>query len=211
MVNQSSKVQAVFDAALSDFDQVVVLLPDQDVDEVKISRAIRSLAVPEHADVTLMTLVNDPESELAAKRRLATISALVRDPWFKVSVQVVWSKSWVKSTRKVVKPGDLIVCPAELTIPVGLSGRKSLAVALSTALNLPVYVLKGYFTDRHFDWTPFLWKIPVWVLCLTILVGFFRLEVQIDLLTQGWPNYILMIIITLLEIGLISLAASIAL
>ena len=80
--------------------RLVVLVPNQDVDAIRFSRAIRSISVPETTDVLLVTAVNSVEAELAARRRLATIASQVRDIDFKVEVRIVWNGSWIAPQKR---------------------------------------------------------------------------------------------------------------
>ena len=75
--------------------RLVVIVPDQDLDVVSFSRTIHVLASPGVTDVLLMTVVHNFDSEMASRRRLATIGTLVRDFGYEVEAIAYWGRSWV--------------------------------------------------------------------------------------------------------------------
>jgi hypothetical protein len=155
-------------------------------------------------------LVNQVDAELAGERQLATLSSLVNDPRIKVQTAIAWDRSWEKSLRKMLLAGDLIVCPAETTIKQGFKKQETLSAALSRSLAFPVYILHGFFPEK----TPsgrLSWKrLPFWVLCVTIFVGFFEFEAVSDLVDKGWPGQVLTVILVLIEFAFIYVWASLA-
>jgi hypothetical protein len=181
--------------------RLVVLLPAQDLDGVKISRAIWSLASPRRLEVLLLTIVKDLESELSSKRDLATIGALIREPNVKVNSLVVHEKSWVKAVSRVIRPGDVIVCPAELTAAERGGKRIAMDTALINALNAPVFVVKGFYHEPpHPSFWRFLRPLPYWIVLIAIFAGFTELEMKSDLLTKGWSGQVIFSLIVIVEI-----------
>ena len=181
--------------------RLVVLLPVQELEGAKISRAIWSLASPRRLDVLLISIVNDLESELSSKRDLATIGALIQEPNVKVNSLVVYEKSWIKAAAQVVHPGDVIVCPAELTVPEKRGRRMALDTALINALNNPVFVIKGFYHENqhHSSWH-FLRHLPYWIVLIAIFAGFTELEIRADLITRGLTGQIIISLIVIIEI-----------
>jgi hypothetical protein len=185
--------------------RLVVLVPDQDVDAIRFSRAIRSAAVPEIADVLLVTAVNSVESELAARRRLATIASQVRDFDFKVEVRIAWNGSWITAAREVTTAGDQIACPPEMTVRAGLRKRQPLDAAIASRLGLPVIPLPGFFQNSRPGFTQVLQQIGYWAVILAIVAGFFVLESDASQAAQGWIGQALVVVLMIFELGVIYL------
>ena len=197
-------------AAIREFRRLVVVIPEQVTDQVQFSRAVRNLALPGQKTVVLVMLVSDADDELAEQRQLATLSSLVNDSRIKVQTAIAWGRSWRKSLRQMMQAGDLIVCPAETTIPRGLRKHEPLSAALSRSLAIPVYLLHGFFPEsrpgRWVGWK----KLPFWMMIIAIFAGFFEFEVVSDLVDKGWPGQVLTIILVLIEFGFIYVWASLA-
>jgi hypothetical protein len=185
--------------------RLVVLVPDQDVDAIRFSRAIRSIAVPETADVLLVTAVNSVESELASRRRLATIASQVRDFDFKVEVHIVWNRSWIAAAREVTAAGDHIACPPEMTVRAGLRKRQQLDAAIASRLEMPVIPLPGFFQNGRPGLTQVLLHIGYWAVIAAIVAGFFVLESDASQVAQGWIGQVVVILLMIFELGAIYL------
>lgn len=190
-------------------NRIVVLLPNEDVNEVKISRAIRSMALQESANVLLVSLARNSEAELPARRRLATILSLVRSPQITVTAQIPVGRSWIIAIEKVAKAGDRIVCPAEVDVPTGFNRSDRLPAVLSRELDLPVITLTGFYPEKTNSWIPILKRALFWIVTLTIFIGFFKLEIDVDLLAKGWMSQFILVVLILLEAGVIYMWSSI--
>ena len=185
--------------------RLVVLVPNQDVDVIRFSRAIRSVAVPEISDVLLVTAVKSVEAELASRRRLTTIASQVRDFDFKVEVRIVWNGSWIAATREVVAEGDHIACPPEMTVRAGLRKRQPLDAAIARRLNLPVVPLPGFFQNGRPGLTHALLQIGYWAVIAAIVAGFFVLESDASQAALGWIGQVIVIVLMVFELGAIYL------
>ena len=196
--------------ALREFRRLVVVIPDQVTDQVQFSRAVRNLALPGLKTVVLVMLVNEADAELAGQRQLATLSSLVNDPRIKVQTAIAWDRSWEKSLRKMLLAGDLIVCPAETILSQSFKKPETLSAALSRSLAFPVYILHGFFPEKHASGRTSWKKLPFWVLIVAIFVGFFEFEAVSDLVDKGWPGQVLTVILVLIEFVFIYFLASLA-
>ncbi len=181
--------------------RLVVLVPDQDVDAIRFSRAIRSVLLPETTHVVLITAVNSVEAELAARRRLATISSQVSDFYLYVEVRIVWNRSWIAAARQVAGESDLVACPPELTVHTGLRQRQALDAAINSRLGLHVRPLPGFFTDDHASLPHALRRIGYWAVILGIVAGFFVLESDAIQSSQGWIGQVIVVVLMFFELG----------
>jgi len=190
--------------------RLIVLVPDQDVDEVKFSRSVRSLVPPDVRAFLLIALVNSSDTELAVRRRLATLAALMKGPLIKVDAQIFWDKSWIKAMGRVVKTGDAIICPTERFLSSGIGKKKPLSYCLHDALHVPVYVLSGFFPEEPRKWLQPLKQTLYWAILLAIFAGFFIFETKIDIMPDKVMGQISGSMAMVIEIILIYLWTAIA-
>ncbi len=201
MALPTSKKLLPNDGGRSAAHRLVVLVPDQDVDAIRFSRAVRSVLLPETLHVVLVTAVNSVEAELAARRRLAGISSQVSDFYLYVEVRIVWNRSWIAAVRQVAGEGDLVACPPELTVRTGFNKRQPLDAAIASRLGLPVRPLPGFFTDEHTGFTHALRPIGYWTVILGIVAGFFVLESDAIQSSQGWIGQVSVVVLMFFELG----------
>ena len=185
----------------SKMNRLIVLIPDQDVDEVKISRKILSQAFSRRLDIVLVTLVYNAENEYMARRRLATMMTLLRGPQLKVETKVSLGHSWVKVVDQLIQNRDMIFCPAELTELSFLGTRKPLEEILKRGLNLPIVTYAGLYHDTHINWLNFIYHAGQWIILSAILLLFLIFEIDLNLFVMGWKGQILAFIIVIIEIG----------
>jgi hypothetical protein len=190
--------------------RMVVLIPSQITDEAKISRYLFNLAAKSNSDVILLTLVSNYEEEYSEKMRLATINALVSNPHFNVEHQIIWGNSWIKAVKEVIRPGDLILCPKELTIPVKLFWQEPLSIRILKSINVPLLTYSGFFDLTRISPLVLFKKAIYWVGLLVVLVGFFWIESEVDISRAGWQSNFVLFIIVLAEIAAIYFWSSIA-
>jgi hypothetical protein len=191
------------DTPLPPAERLVVLVPDSDVDEAELASRILSLAAPRWLQVLFVGAGPGPEAELLARRRLSLLAAMTRDDRTSVETRLEPDGDWLRAVHRVWRPGDLIVCHAEQVLS-GLSGRpKSLANAIVSALNTPVYVLSGFYPRQASEWSPRLARFLSWLPPLAILVVFFMLQVRIAQGTTGWVQTALLCLSVVVECGLI--------
>lgn len=189
--------------------RLVVLVPNPDVDEIKFSWAIRRLANPANLDVLLVSIVDDVESELAARRSLVTICSMVNEFKYNVDFRVVWDRSWIHAARDLAAPGDLFICPPEVTIRTGFRKREPLDAAIARSLNVPTQPIANFFNNTGQGISTLLKKILYWVVIAAILGGFFILESDVGQTVSGFPGQTIIVILMAFELGAIYLWSSI--
>ena len=91
--------------------RLVILLPDEDVDEARLSRYIWSLASPGKLSILLVTLVNEPGEEYTALRRMTRIGGITQDIWIKVNAKVVFGGSWSQTIGSFAPTGGFAHLP----------------------------------------------------------------------------------------------------
>jgi hypothetical protein len=189
--------------------RLVVLVPDQNVDEIKFSWAIRRLAGPGNLDVLLVSIVSDIEGELAARRNLVTICSLVNEFRYNVDFRVIWDRSWIHAARGLSGPGDLFICPPEVTIRTGFRKYDPLDAAIAHTLNVPTQPLANFFTNPRRSISNVFKQILYWVMIAAILGGFFILESDASQAASGFLGQTIVVILMAFELGAIYLWSSI--
>lgn len=194
----------------SGMNRMIVLIPDQDVDEVRIGRKILSQAFLKRLDVVLVSLVQDPENKYMARRRLATMMTLLRGPLLSVETKVFVGRSWVRAVAQIKRYGDLIYCPAELTDLSSAGVRKPLDEVLKKALSIQVVTYSGFYHNTHTRWPIFFNQLGYWMVVCTIIFLFYLFETNSNFLAMGWTGQVFACIIVTIEIAVIYYWTSIA-
>ncbi len=190
--------------------RLVVLIPDQDVDEVKISRKILSQAFTKRLDIVLLTLVQAHENEFSARRRLVTIMSLLKGLQLHVETKIALGHSWIKMIRQIRRNGDVIFCPAELMASSRLGIRKPLGAILKDTLHVGVITYSDFYHDTHVNGEIYLHNLIYWIILIAIFVVFFIFDVDLNLFTMGWAGQVIAFMIVIVEIGIIYYWTSIA-
>jgi hypothetical protein len=206
MLQLQPQIKGQSEAATVDFtgiNRLVVLLPDQEADENKLSRQIYALAQDHRLDVLLVSLVNDPGNEYRALRRMTSLAAIIRDTWVDVETQVLFGHNWIKAIKPILKPGDLIICSEGQTTSHHLVQRKPLASTLVTTLHRPVHIIPNYFEAEPSLWPGWIKRLPYWIGVAVILVGFFFIETDVSHAIRDWAGQLTLLLMVLVEAGII--------
>jgi hypothetical protein len=192
------------DVALTPARRLVVLVPDRDVDQAALARRIWNLAAPNKLAVLYLGLTTSSSEEPRARRQLASIAALTRDDWVKVSTTLVVETDWVQALRLRLGAEDVIVCHAEQILP-GWRGARPLGHALCEILQTPVHLLEGFYAGDPAQPAHPTAAIVFWAGAVAILGLAFWLQLQINALPKNWAESALMVISVVAECGLIGL------
>ena len=191
--------------------RLVVLIPDVSTDESELARRIWSLASPRGLEVLYLGLCRDPYREPRARRRLASLAAMTRDDWAHVETRLALGGDWVRTVQAAYRSGDLIVCHAEQTVSAWRFAHKPLSHAMLSALNSPVYVLSGFYPEKSPEQPNSTARILSWIIPVTIVAGFFWIQVRIEQLPKDWAHTTLLCISVLVEYALIGIWSHFAL
>ena len=179
--------------------RLVVLVPDQDVDEVAFAHEIWNLAFPPGLAVLLLGLCLNPNHEPRARRRLVTVAALIREPRVAVEMQLDFGRNWMPSLRSILDRGDIVICPAGQQTGIF---REPLDLALEK-LGSPIITLPGLypFTRR---WIPrFIHESVFWAISGAVLFIFFWFQSRILRIPEEWAKDTLLSLSVLIELGLV--------
>lgn len=191
-------------------NRIIVLIPNEEVDEAALSHQIWMLASHYHLDVLLLSVVHNNDESMTALRRLATVAIMTHDTHVKVEKKVILSHSWQRVVKQYWGQMDLILCPAELQVSGGWGKVHTLSRILSDSLKAPVYTFSGLYSYVKRGVPAWMHRAPYWLGFVLILVASFYFEVEVDQIIRGWVGQILLIFLVSFEIGLIYLWNSIA-
>lgn len=178
----------------------LIVLVHADSDCTAVTRRIWKLANETVSDVQLLGLCRDSIQELALRRDLATMSALIQDAKVSVETKVRIGKNWLDAVKHNYQEGDMIVCLADQTIGIQ---RKPLSQILESNFKAPVYIL----SDLRSSHSQSNVSSPViaWSGFIGIIAGFFLLQVKILQLPEDGFQTLLLIILLIPEVWLIQL------
>jgi len=190
--------------ALPPARRLVVLVPDLDLDAAALARCIWNLAAPNKLAVLFIRQATSQSEEPHARRQLATLAALTRDDWVKVSTLLAADAKWMKTLAPLLHKDDLIVCHAEQSLP-GWRGSRPLGRALCQELRTPVQLLEGFYAVDPGQAPHPTARIVFWLGAVAILAGAFWFQAQISTLPKNWAESALMVLSVVGECGLIGL------
>jgi hypothetical protein len=178
---------------------LIVLVPP-DWDSSSFTRRLCRLATETNSNIQLLGVCSHANQELALRRDLVTVAALIRDARVYVETRVEVGTDWLAAVRHSYQKGDMIVCIADQS--VGLR-RRPLSQLLESTLEAPIYIL----SDRKIrpSESNALSQVISWSGFLGIIVAFFFLQAKITQLPDDWFQTFLAILTLIPELGLILL------
>jgi len=160
--------------------RLIVIVPSGELDERWLGLQISKIALPRRLRIIFIATAINSERDRALRRRIATLTSLVKDRHTKPSTRLVFHENWIKAVKKVWQEGDLLVCIEGHRTPTFPFRRKKLAPHLVATLGVPVYVLTGiYIGDEPMQWNRGR-ELLIWVLAIAMIVLFGFLQFFID-------------------------------
>jgi hypothetical protein len=186
-------------AELETAGRLIVLVPCLDTDLNVIAGRVWELAAARNAEVQFLGLYQDAFEEPGLRRKLVTLSAMVRDERVSAGMEVLPGKDWVEIVREHSQAGDMLVCFAEQRS--GFSQRP-LSEVLQSELDLPVYILSGLY-PRGAVRPNRLAQLTAWSGSLAMGLGFFLLQIRIVHLAKDGFQIALLLMTVGLELWMI--------
>ncbi|HEY3343492.1 MAG TPA: hypothetical protein VGJ97_01105 [Anaerolineaceae bacterium] len=190
--------------ASSAFRRVLVLVPNTDgFQDSQLSQRIWQLASSGRASVVYLTIAEDYQTEMSARRRLTLLAAITRDKHVLVETQVLHTSHWADAVQSILQPGDVLLVQAEQRVPKRLFGSQPLSDGIGKRVVLPIYLLSGYFQESPVKPSQAL-RLTFSALVLgLILAGFFALDKQVIEQLNGAIQMVMLLILLVLEVGAI--------
>jgi hypothetical protein len=178
------------DPAPRSIRRILLLLPNADLNEAMLARALWTLAGAHHASVHVIALIDDWADEGQVRLRVALLLALLRGSGIQpVEHYEKDTVDWISIVRRMYQPGDVVVCHAEQQLPVNNGGVPHLS-PLSThiaMLHIPVCELHGAI--KHPPAMTLRRVIKVWVLPVLIIVLSVGLEIVFMRWARNWAMW----------------------
>ena len=177
---------------------LIILVPETGPDPLNGTHRIWELAHATGMSVLFLGVCKRMAQELALRRRLVTLSALVADGRVPTDAKTEIGMDWVEAVRTNYRTGDMIVCFADQR--AGLF-RRSLSQILESNLKVPVYILSGSEPQQFkSDWPS---QAIGWSGSIGIILIFGILQIKIVQLPEGWFQSALFILSIIPEYWLI--------
>ena len=177
--------------------RLVVLVPNVDIDEVKVAREIWETSTPAQLSVLYLGLCTDIVEEPHMRRMLAMLAALTRDARINVETRLEFGRNWIRSLKPISRAGDVVVCFAEQQTALW---HKPLSEALEKT-GASVWTLSEFYPMKNNSSPGPYAGILFWGLSIVILTGFFWLQVQTIRLTVEWAKDTLLYLSVPGEVG----------
>lgn len=169
--------------------RLLVLLPDEDIDEASLSSVLWTMAARNGAAIHVIAAIRDWANEPQAQLRLGLLTALLRESGVGAETEIVRDAELLRVAVERRKPGDLVICPAGTPAPDGQSvlipALHPLSVVFSP-MGQPVRELPGIVRPRARralrEWT-------TWLLPLAIVIGSLILEVAFVRVAGDMANW----------------------
>jgi hypothetical protein len=187
-----------------------VIVPEAAAGRIDLARKIHSMAGQCRCDVLYLTLVDQPDSMLAASRSMATMQAMTTDSGLRVEWELVETRSWLKRLKDIVQSGDIIVCHEEQQVVDEVMKTIPLHTFLRETLDQPVRTVSGFYNPQLVQVKQWLSSLLFWLGLFVILGGFTFLEIRLDLAIQGVTRTLLLVLVMLLEFATIVVWNSLA-
>jgi hypothetical protein len=200
ILDEIPAVRADQDTYTPQIRRLVVIVPGQEIDEIRFSEKIIPLIKDSMQAVLLFSLISDAETGTGADRRLATIGALLRSPGIDIQTRVISGREWAPALNQVVTNGDQIICPAEMADPNSILWHEPLYRLIASQMKAPVAVISGlYMVSPRIKTDPGerAWIRAVMLLVLALLV---LLDTRFTHVLLGWEAIAAIVIIIALEI-----------
>lgn len=179
------------DPAPQPFRRILLLLPNADINEAQLARALWTLAGERQAAVHVIALIDDWADEAQIRLRVALLSALLRGSGIEPEAHYEKDTTdWLGIVRRMYAPGDVVVCHAEQTMPVNNGHFPPHFSPLSThiaMLHMPVCEMRGAI--KQMPAMTLRRVIKVWGLPLIIIFGSMALEILFVRWARDWVEW----------------------
>jgi len=181
--------------------RLVVLVPENELDERALAQRIWSLAAQGPLEVLFLALAPNWDAEAHLRRRLATLAALTGDRQVDASTQLACEANWVLAVEKVRQPGDLLICYDRHTSDSWRLQRQHLGAYLSTATNVPAYILVGLVLGPSPRLLNMVRELLALAASLFVIMAFAWLQIRIDQAMDGGLSTLMLCLTVFVEIA----------
>jgi hypothetical protein len=178
--------------------RLLVLVPEEELDEAKYAQKARSLAEQLDLDIVFLGMVNSQETESLIRRKLVTLSGIASTGSSNSRFTEFKHHNWLEMSKREFKPGDYILCPKESNAADALYKAGEV---LNSQFGNNVFFTSGIITPNSREKFEEVTKqVLNWAGVLIILVTAFIVEAGVDGQTSGWVRIVCEIVLVGLEI-----------
>jgi len=189
-------------APLPPANRLVVLVPEGAIDLNDLAARIGRLAGEDRCEVFLLIAPASPDDKFSARESVSTLAATIRSEELPVQIRVDSGGNYLKALKPILRPGDLLVCYAEMA-PGEVVQNQPFIDVLASATHLPVVALPGALPHPKTHISPRIQEALMVLACLATIIAFFGFQVWLDHALAGTVKTVLEVLSVLLEIRLI--------
>jgi hypothetical protein len=182
-------------------NRLLFLIPSLVNNDIELCQYIKKIAQTSNSDILLLMLVSSYEDEAFGHIKLIDMTASLSGLQFKINSQIVLGNSWIDAIKQYIYPGDVIVCPKDLSVPVRIFSHEPLSKQLTRKLTEPIRTYSGFIIQKRSSPWNTVKKAIYWVGIIILLVGFFEVESTTSLNLTGWVGTFVMLLIAIVEIA----------
>jgi hypothetical protein len=179
--------------------RLLVLVPDDELDEAKYAKKARALAESLHLEIVFVGMIRSHDTEPLLRRRLITLSGIAGIDAIKSRFIELSYPTWLDITSREFIPGDYILCPEEL---IKIRTHSNPGESMQSQYGAKLIVVAGIITPmrkQRFD--EILQQVLNWAGILVIMGTAFGLEASFDNQTIGITRILGEVILVSLEVG----------
>lgn len=181
--------------------RLLVLVPDNELDEARYAKKARLLAESHHLPIIFWGLNHEPDMESQMRRKLVTLSGIAGSEKTRTDFKLLSFASWVDALQDELQAQDIIMCPEEFTSGPYLTTESD---GLKSRMKEKVYFVPGVLISAEKVRRETLsWAILNWSGIIFLLVTGFLIEVDFDHQISGLSRTVFQIVILTIEIALL--------
>ncbi len=203
--NLTGPASIPIDPAFPPIRRLVVLIPDAETQEAELAQQLWTIAARGKLTVLLFGLRRNAGSVLSARRRLATLAALIAGPAVQVETRLAPDADWLPPLRRLRCSGDLVICHAEQRLARWGIWPNPVGEWLAGKLNAPVGVLAGFYPRLPPDHFHPASRFIAGAAPFIIFFSATALQILIHQTTWGWLSSLLLSASVVVEYGLIGI------
>jgi hypothetical protein len=155
-------------------DRLIVLVPNQKLDEQNFAQQITALSIEHIIPVLLLDIIDSPNQKPSASIRLDTLTILLASISISAESRIISISNWLVEFPRICRDNDLIVCLEEHTIQALDGDHIPICEILPAVQNHPLLVLSGLYTETQLPQPSHRTEFAWWIIALAFLIIFRR-------------------------------------
>lgn len=182
-------------------NRIIALINEDLINRNDLAQELYRLGTQSDSPIIYMVVVNREENMATVIRNMATMRAVTAANRLMVEVKTALTSDWLVMLRKLVKPGDLVVCQEEQTVKIGKFKTSPVCDFLTNQISNPIHKLTGFYHPIRSGLKNWLHETIGLVGLLAILAVFTWLQIELDQSLTKPLSSIYIIITFCFEVG----------